>query len=142
MTNDRYEAEMGLLTRKLRGQYRFMNMDTQRPYLLIGARTNRGNTYTLRVELNRFPQEIPQVFVTKMLYTKFGEAMTKPSAAMHTLNNDLIPEYTRICHYGTTSWKPSVSLYKIFIKARLWLEMYEQHLKTGNPIDYYLNHQD
>ena len=74
-----------------------------------------------------------------MLYTKSGEAMNGCSAAMHTLyaeNNK-----TRICHYGSDSWNPYVSIYKIYIKCRLWLEIYELHLKTGNPLDYYLKHQ-
>jgi hypothetical protein len=33
-----------------------------------------------------------------------------------------------------------VSLYKILMKARLWLEAYEQHLRRGEPIDKYLSH--
>ena len=34
-----------------------------------------------------------------------------------------------------------VSIYKIYIKCRLWLEMYEAHLRTGKNIDFFLNHQ-
>ena len=42
--------------------------------------------------------------------------------------------WTRICHYGSESWTPGVSLYKIYIKCALWLNIYEVHLKTGKPM--------
>ena len=71
--------------------------------------------------------------------TKDGEEMRNCSATMHTLQSE--NGHTRICHYGPSSWTPNVSIYKIYVKCRLWLEMYEAHLRTGNNIDYYLNHQ-
>ncbi|MDY5596495.1 MAG: hypothetical protein SPG40_03225 [Kiritimatiellia bacterium] len=39
------------------------------------------------------------------------------------------------------SWTPGVSLYKIYIKCALWLNIYEVHLKTGKPMEYYLKRQ-
>ena len=36
---------------------------------------------------------------------------------------------------------PGVSLYKIYIKCALWLNIYEVHLKTGKPMEYYLKRQ-
>lgn len=141
MDEKRLRAEKEVLRRKLPGYgYQFIDMNTSKPYIVLPAKTNRGNIYTIRIELDEFPNEIPKAFVTKMLKTQSGSPMNSPSAAMHTLTSE--HGYTRICHYGNNSWTPMVSLYKIYIKCRLWLEMYELHLQTGNNMDYYLKHQN
>ena len=138
MDNNRYQAELRVLQNKLAPNlYKFIDMDKELPYVVMAARTNRGNVYTLRIELDRFPNEIPKVFVLKMLKTKHGRSMNDCSASMHTLTSE--HGWTRICHYGS-SWTPKISIYKVYVRCRLWLEMYEQHLKTGNPLDYYLDH--
>lgn len=140
MDNARYKAELKVLKSKLpENAYKFMEMGTSNPYVLMAAKTNAGTVYTLRIELAEFPTNIPKVFVNKMLYDKNGNAMNGASSAMHTLSSE--NNKTRICHYGGNSWNPYVSLYKIYIKCRLWLEMYELHLQTGKPMDYYLKHQ-
>ena len=140
MDNSRYQAEIRVLQNKLPSNlYKFMDMATSAPYVIMAARTNRGNVYTLRIELKDFPTSIPKVFVQKMLYTKTGMAMNSCSASMHTLTSE--NGWTRICHYGNNAWTPGVSIYKVYVKCRLWLEVYEQHLKTGKPFDYYLAHQ-
>lgn len=141
MTRERYQAELGVLSSKFPPNlYRFRDMGGSSPNLVIAARTNRGNVYTLYIDLCDFPDSVPpKVFVTRMLRNKAGEEMDGCSASMHTLTSE--HGWTRICHYGGDAWTPQVSLYKIFVKCRLWLEMYEQHLHNGRPIDYYLNHQ-
>lgn len=139
MTPERLKLEKKVLDHFIPNNYVFKDISTPRPYVLLGARTNRGNVYTMRVDLDNFPNSIPPAFVTKMLKTKNGENMSGPSASMHTLSSE--HGYTKICHYGSNAWQPSVSIYKVYLKCRLWLEMYELHLQTGNPIDFYLNHQ-
>ena len=140
MDNARYTAELSVLMRKFPSNaYQFFNVGTAYPYLRIGARTNSGNIYTLHMDLSCFPASQPKVFVTRMLKTRGGEDMDSASGSMHTLTSE--GGWTRICHYGSSSWTPAVSIYKVYVKCRLWLEMYEAHLRTGNPIDYYLNHQ-
>ena len=141
MEKARLLAEEALLTRKFPANaFRFFQTETpERAYLRIGAKTNQGNIYTLHMDLAGFPMQQPKVFVTKMLKSKTGRELNEPSASMHTLTSE--NGWTRICHYGSNSWTPNVSLYKVYVKCRLWLEMYETHLRTGNPIDYYLNHQ-
>lgn len=143
MDKDRYQAELSLLSRKLPSNaFRFFNMeatgDTEQ-YLRIGARTNSGNVYTLHMVLNGFPYSQPKVFVTRMLKDAKGNDMNSASGSMHTLTAER--GWTRICYYGCSSWTPAVSLYKVYVKCRLWLEIYEAHLRTGKPLDYYLNHQ-
>lgn len=140
MENNRYAAELSVLQQRLpSSSYRFFGIGSPSPYLRIGARTNSGNVYTLHMDLTDFPMGVPKVFVTKMLKSKTGSDMDDASGAMHTLPSEY--GWTRICHYGYGSWTPGVSLYKVYVKCRLWLEMYEAHLRTGHPIDYYLNHQ-
>lgn len=141
MDSARLQAEESLLSRKFPANvFRFFNKDNpQIAYLRIGAKTNQGNVYTLHMDLTDFPMQQPKVFVTKMLKSKLGKDLDGPSAIMHTLTSE--NGWTRICHYGCNSWTPNVSLYKVYVKCRLWLEMYETHLRTGKPIEYYLNHQ-
>ena len=140
MTKPRYELELSVLQQKLQPNlYRFMDTDTRKPYLIIAAKTNRGNIYTLKVDLEEFPNSIPAVTVLNDIRDKKGNKLTSVSGAMHVLG--LHNGHTKICHYGYSSWTPNVSLYKIYVKCRLWLEMYEMHLKTGRDIDHYLKHQ-
>ncbi len=140
MDNIRYLAELAILRKKLPSNwFHFEDRDTSHSVLKAAARTNGGNLYTLYFDLDGFPMQAPKVFVTRMLVAMSGEMMNSPSSAMHTLGSE--HGWTRICHYGSQSWTPNVSLYKVYIKCRLWLEMYELHLSTGKPIDYYLSHQ-
>lgn len=142
MDKERLMAEESLLARKFPSNvFRFFNKTNPgTAYLRIGAKTNSGNVYTLHMDLSEFPVEQPKVFVTKMLKSKFGVNLDSASASMHTLPSE--HGWTRICHYGYSSWTPNVSLYKVYVKCRLWLEMYESHLRTGKSLDYYLNHQN
>ena len=140
MTKRRYKMECEVLCAHLpENSYRFFDLDKPSAHLCMAARTNRGNLYTLYIELADFPASPPPVYVTKKLRDYFGKALTDVSIEMHTLSTDC--SWTQLCYYSFCSWKVNVSLYKIYIKCRLWLEMYELHLQTGNTIDYYLNHQ-
>ena len=137
MEQNRYKA---VLSRRLPSNaYSFRDMNTAHPYVLMAAKTNSGNLYTLRVDLTSFPMSVPKVFVNRMLTDCRGKELSSASSSMHTLASE--NRQTRICHYGSLSWTPNVSIYKIYVKCRLWLEMYEAHLRTGLPIDHYLNHQ-
>ena len=140
MDAQRLQMEKMVLARKLPSSaYVFKDMGTSNPYVVIGAITNSKNVYTIRIDLDSFPNSVPKAFVTKMLLNKDGNRMDSASASMHTLTSE--HGFTRICHYGANSWTPMVSIFKIYIKCRLWLEMYEAHLRTGKNIDYFLNHQ-
>lgn len=141
MDAERLKAEKNVLEKKLPSNvYQFMDMDTDLPYIVMAAKTNRGNIYTLRMYLDGFPEMRPEVYVAKKLTMKSGAPMPEYSAVMHTLGSR--DGLTQICHHSGSSWTPMVSIYKVFIKCRLWLEMYELHLQTGNDMDYYLNHQE
>lgn len=139
-TPERIKAEIDLLKSKNvpENTYHFY-LDGSNPYVVFAARTKK-NVYTLQVELKRFPNEVPKVFVKKMLRDCDGNRLDSCDGSMHVLDSE--HGWTRICHYGEGSWTPMVSLYKILVKCSLWLNMYELHLETGNDIDYYLKHQD
>lgn len=140
MTEERFAIEKKVLERyQPSNTYVFKDLPTNNPYVLMAARTNNKNVYTLRIDLKDFPNNVPKAFVTKMLKDKSGANMDYTSGGMHTLSSEY--GYTRICHYSGSAWGPNVSLYKVYIKCCIWLEMYELHLKTGNNIDYYLKHQ-
>jgi len=140
MTKSRLAAETQVLNQFLGPNlFRFQEMGTPNAHLVMAARTNRKNVYTLYAELKGFPASMPRVFVTRMLKDRAGNDLSVPSGDMHTLASD--HGWTRLCHYSAASWTPDVSLYKVYVKCRLWLEMYELHLQTGKKISYYLNHQ-
>lgn len=140
MTPERLKLEKEVLQREMPlVQCVFRDMDKNSPYVLMPVKTKNGKIYTIRIDLAGFPNTLPHAFVTKMLRTKNGELMDSASAEMHTLTSEY--GYTRICHYGFDSWSPMVSIFKVYVKCALWLNIYELHLRTGNTMDYYLNHQ-
>lgn len=129
MNKERFLAENQVLASKVPSSaYRFIGIGTSSPYLRIAARTNNGHIYTPHFDLRGFPESSPKVFVTKMLKDKSCNDMSGASGSMHTLCSE----------HG---WTPYVSLFKVYVKCCLWLNMYEQHLLTGMPIEFYLNHQ-
>ncbi|MBQ7584903.1 MAG: hypothetical protein IJU40_01470 [Desulfovibrionaceae bacterium] len=137
----RYRAEVEALKLSLpSNMFKFFDMDTDKPYMKMVAITNSKKMYTLRVDLDEFPEQVPKVFITQMLKSKRGHNLNSASAAMHTLPSE--HGFTRICHYGFNSWTPNVALNKIYLKCRVWLEAYEAHLKSGEPISHYLGEQD
>lgn len=120
--------------------YQFQDMNTDAPYVIMAAMTNSGKVYTLKIHLEGFPENVPLVEVLNPLRDKSGKKLNKVSGPMHVIGS--LNGHTLICHYNATKWIPQVSLYKIFIKCRLWLEMYEEHLATGYTIDTFLKHQN
>lgn len=137
MDNTRYRLEKAVLSRYLPSNaFLFKDINTPHPYVLLGVRTNNRKIYTIRVELDDFPNAVPKVFVTQMLKRKNGTDMDDASHAMHTLSSE--NGWTRICHSDSGKWSPQNSLYMVYLKCKLWLDMYEAHLVTGKSISYYL----
>lgn len=139
MTDDRLKKEYIILQKKLQNDaFRFVDFNTSTPRLIVGLQTNSGKVYTINIDLSDFPNSVPIAFVSnpKPLKTIRGEDMLVPKHDMHTLA--AVNGCTRICHYGPQNWSANVSLYKVIIKIRFWLEAYETHLKTGKPLSNYL----
>lgn len=139
LTQQRMRQEIAVLKKKnVPDSYYHFFWDERKPYAVMAARP-KNKVYTLHMDLKCFPSEPPKVFVTQMLRDYNGDKLDSPDGSMHVLESE--HGWTRICHYGDSSWTPNVSLYKIYVKCCLWLFVYELHLKEGNDIDYYLNHQ-
>ena len=47
----------------------------------------------------------------------------------------------QLCHYSDAVWHSNVTLYKVALKCLVWLNAYDGHLRTGEPLDYFLKHQ-
>ncbi|MDR1582664.1 MAG: hypothetical protein LBS55_05305 [Prevotellaceae bacterium] len=119
--------------------FKFLDFNTSYPYVMVGQRTNSGKLYTIRIDVSgNYPYSIPKVFITnpKPLCTCTGASMLDASHPMHTLTGE--NGCVRVCHYGAHDWTPRVTIAQIVLRVRVWLEMYEAHLKTGRPMDYYL----
>ena len=109
----------------------------------VQMRTNAGIQYLLRLFIPiDFPNSVPSIYIVNpTLHDVHGNLLAPkgPDAVMHLLE----PRngWVQICHYRSTHWTPNVTLYKVFMKARLWLEAFEGHKVTGHNLDYYLPHQ-
>ena len=99
----------------------------------VALKTNNVNEYTLRVYVENFPNAVPDLVVV---------SSPKPmpdwgySSVSHTLGTR--DGYLRICHYHDSQWTDRSSLYEVIMKGRVWLEAYEGHIRTGQPMSYFL----
>ena len=141
MTAERLQLETSQLEKYFKKRYMFENLGTQNEYVDVGVKTQSGKIYRLNILLNSdYPNSLPEVYVTYPLplIQYNGEKLPSLSVAFHTLKND--GDKVQICHFHEENWNPKQSLFKIAMKARIWLEAYEGHLRTGKPIDDFLNH--
>jgi len=104
--------------------------------------TNSSRQYYVAVELQQFPLGPPDV---KVVGPRLVDSQRRPlgergpSGAMHHLGCDPTGSL-RLCLFSQLQHSPQNTLYKALLKARLWLEAYENHLRTGQPIDQLLAH--
>lgn len=141
MDKERYELEYRVVSHYMSNpnSFEFGNIYGNIPYLRIVAQTNSGKPYVLRIECKDFPNSKPNAYVECMLRDHTGKLMDSPSASNHTLSPH-VNGWTQICHYHPNAWKPNMSLWMVYIRCVMWLNIYEQTLKTGNSMEYYLNH--
>lgn len=140
MTPQRLQFETTILERYFPRKFKFENLNLSNEILDVGIKTQSGKIYRLNIKLKTdYPNSLPEVYVIFPLpLRKFdGSRIQGASHEMHTLSND--GDKIQICHFKPENWNPNQSLYKIILKVRIWLEAYEGHLRTGNPIDDYLN---
>ena len=96
--------------------------------------------YTLRVYLPKdYPNSCPQMIVcypSSYLKKRNGSLLTGVSGEDHTLGG--IDGCTQICHFNSGLWRDDNTLYQVIMKGLIWLEAYEAHLRTGEPLNRYL----
>ena len=104
--------------------------------------TNVGGRYTLRLHVpGDFPNSCPSLSIvsaSKGIRKRNGDPLPTLSNEFHTLGK--LDGYYTICHFHPDRWDANNTMYLVFIKGRLWLEAFENHLKTGYDIDHYLKH--
>jgi hypothetical protein len=111
-------------------------------YITGDLRSNVGSVYTVRIQLGAdFPESVPVACISRPrpLRTLDGYSFASASALMHSLGLDAEGNVV-ICHYNSERWTSNCTLYKVAMKVRIWLEAYEGHLRTGEPIDHFLKH--
>lgn len=139
MTPQRLQQEIAILEKYFPRKYKFENLYLDNEILDVGVKTQSGKVYRLNIKLKPdYPNSLPSVYVVYPLplLKHDGSAISGASHDMHTLSND--GPKIQLCHYKPENWNPNHSLYRVILKARIWLEAYEGHLATGNPIDNYL----
>jgi len=124
-------------------QFRIQDPDGPNAGVIGRMRTNSRTEYTIWLGLGDFPNSAPAMYIIEPagLTDHNGTllSMIGPSAEMHLLQPD--PHgHPQVCHYNGKFWLPRVSIHKILMKARLWLEAYESHRREGLAIDAYLRH--
>lgn len=142
MTSKRLIEETTELEKNFPRKYRFENLNLQGEFLDIGVKTQSGKVYRLNIHLEAdYPSSLPRVFIVYPLPLRAydGSIIGGSSHLMHTLSNE--GDKVQICHFVRERWNYKQSLYKIVMKARIWLEAYEGHLRTGKAIDDYLNNK-
>jgi len=135
----RLQMERGILS-KYFPAFRWINPTNPfRTHIEGNVCTNPMNLYTLRVYVPPdFPNSRPDMVVIwpHPLKGYAGRDLGETSASMHTLS--ALDGYVQICHYK--DWSPDLTLYFVVLKGRIWLEAFEGHKSTGQPLDHYLSH--
>ncbi len=122
MDAERLNAEKLLLERKLPSNcYRFRDMETDFPYIVMAAKTNRGNLYTLRIDLELFPENRPKLYIVNKFNKDGDKLFLNSNPSIHTIECEkgmMLLDYI-------TSWSPIISLYSVYYRGKMWLEMFE-----------------
>jgi hypothetical protein len=103
-------------------------------------RTSVGNVYSVRIELDGFPDAVPDVWIDDpSMVMHDGQLLAEigASSTMHTLNPD-DDDRVQICHHHPAKWTSSNTLYMVVMKALVWLEAWEGHRATGKSLDRFL----
>jgi hypothetical protein len=144
MNQQRLQAEKLALDFGFPKRYVIQDLNTGHAYIDLGLRTNANRTYRLKILLGDFPYSKPEVYVVypKNLRDYNGYLLSDigVSAEMHLLQPDE-DDNIQLCHYSDKVWHSNVTLYKVALKCLVWLNAYDGHLRTGEPLDYYLKHQ-
>ena len=106
----------------------------------VRVTTTNDKQYTLRVYIPRdFPNSCPDMIVSNpssCLRMRDGSVMSALSGLNHTMGGR--DGCTQICHFKPNCWKDDNTLYQVVMKGLIWLEGYEAHLRTGQPLSNYL----
>lgn len=102
------------------------------------ANSSSGRGYHLWTPIpSGFPAQRPPLYIIDPHPLRMANGTSIStlgvSHAMHTLQ----PHengYVQICHWRDARWHSGIVLQKVFLKAHIWIEAYEQHLATGRDL--------
>ena len=137
---ERLGLENQILQRDGLSQFQVYQSNDGYSFFLWGThRTSSANAYEIWSPIpSGYPSSRPRVYVRKPnpLWGYSSEMTINAydvSHNMHTLSNGPNGE-VQICHWRDERWHSGITLNKVMIKVVLWLEAYEQHLSSGDPI--------
>ena len=144
MDHRRFALEEQILRKHLPRHYAFeVNSSGVPERLILGFKTSSGRTYQAKLILDGYPYSQPKVYLTSPSYiTDYDGILLSShgvSASMHLLTPD--GRCPQICHYKSDLWNANKSLWLVAMKVLVWLEAFQGHLSSGEPLDYYLKHQ-
>jgi hypothetical protein len=101
------------------------------------ATSSSGRRYFLYSQIpSGYPTQRPPLYITEPcpLYAADGKTIASLgiSHSMHTLSP--LGVWVQICHWRDNRWHSGIVLQKVFLKALLWIEAYEQHLASSRPL--------
>ena len=106
----------------------------------VQMKTSNSRDFTLRVYLSKdFPNSCPEMVVcspSTPLVKNDGRTLSGVSGTDHTLGTK--DGMTKICHFRPEKWTSDNTLYQVFMKGLIWLEAYEGHRASGEPISNFL----
>jgi hypothetical protein len=121
------------------GVYFYKDTDSYNAYGY--ATSNSGRRYFLWMPIpSGFPEQRPPLYITdpRPLLDASGRSIVSLGIShyMHTLAPQ--GDWVQICHWRDDRWHSGIVLQKVFLKAHLWIEAYEQHLATGKHISEFV----
>lgn len=136
---DRIRLEHALLQQEGFGQFSVYWYESTDTYQASGyTLSNSGHRYHLALPIpSGFPFTRPALYLTEPspLLTADGRTVASLGVShnMHTLSPSPAG-FVQICHWRDDRWHARILLHKVFLKGLLWIEAYEQHLATGQPL--------
>jgi hypothetical protein len=112
-------------------------------YDVLGTtHSSAGNPYELWIPIPRgYPDVRPPLYVIQPNPLRAASGWTVNalgvSHQMHTLTPGPGNE-VQICHWRDNRWHAAITLDKVLLKGLVWLEAYEQHLATGQPVNSFV----
>ena len=96
--------------------------------------------YILRVYLpSDFPNSVPPMIVKTPSMTTLKKRNGNNLDGFDDHIYGVHDGCTQICHFKPSLWKDNNTLYQVVMKGLIWLEAYQAHLRTGQPLNVYLS---
>lgn len=144
MDHQRFQYEKALFERYFPRKHQFVDIeDPSAACVEVAHTTHAGRSFLLRISIPAdYPNSVPKAYVLHPKPDDFTDHSGRPLYSLgpsHTMHL-LTPQgkFVQLCHFKPQDWHANCSLYLVAHKCACWLEVYEDHLRTGSPIDSYV----